>query len=126
MKQLPIRCKRGGFIYSLLMRSEKVAMYVKKSKAGFKSFEVFKIRKRHAVICNNDIGIIETMPSNEDFGYDAFAIWDFDRALRKYLMLGGEFYISRELKRYIRGYVRGVKSASWQTMGACYIEPRSH
>lgn len=93
---LPDALRKNGFLYTLLMRTDKVAMYKQESYDKILSthtlvgYEVFLItEQRERSFQDRFFPRQERFPSNEDFGKTAWAysFWAYDRAYARYQSL---------------------------------------
>lgn len=85
-KPLPYSKTKNGFIYTLVKREDKVAMYQQHNKAGeLVAFEVFSITTHNGYeIAGKIIPPAELFPSNEMFGVTAWSFRDREGALIKF------------------------------------------
>jgi hypothetical protein len=87
MKKLPEQYLRNGYLYKLVRRDEKKALYSQSYDNIPVGYEVFKIRvqrARFSQIIGTYIPAHERFPGNSDFGRSAWAIIDLNDALIRY------------------------------------------
>ena len=76
---------KNGYLYYLVTRNERAAIYVQYEGDRFVSYEVGKIKNvKEAHIGANTIETGETFWSSEDFGVIAWTMNDLKRAMDKY------------------------------------------
>lgn len=85
LKQLPQKLRKNGFDYILIKRGKRTLIYGQYIKSRIISYEDFRIRIKPRQEFNGKIFLErEKFPSNEDFGYGAFSIREYDRAIKKF------------------------------------------
>jgi len=91
MRQLPQKLTRNGFTYTLVLRGKRSCIYEQSSRANIISYEVFIIRiMPECEIFGKIIPEREVFPGNEDFGYRAWSIRDYEKAMLKFKELEDE------------------------------------
>lgn len=81
---LPPKLRKNGFDYYLVIRNEKVAVYMQRYTENVKYFEVFKIKVKPAVQFKGKwLPEREAFPSDSDFGVTAWSYRNQVDAFRK-------------------------------------------
>lgn len=100
MKQLPIKLRKNGFLYTQVLRCGPYYIYEQNYSSGLdqdngegkrlRFYEVIKPRIRPAEsIKGQDYPEREVFPSDEDFGYTAWAYTSFEQAINKLMIMKG-------------------------------------
>lgn len=85
MKTLPLKFRKNGQDYYQRLRGRKACIYEQRFQGKLISYEVFRIRiQPERKIGDIDLPKREQYPPNEGFGYWAFSITSWERALKKY------------------------------------------
>jgi hypothetical protein len=87
IKKLPETIKKNGFIYILMTRTRKKALYKQTYNDAQIGYEVFLIRVRgrqFSPILDHTLEPKERFPGNEDFGFIAWSIQNYQDAMDKY------------------------------------------
>lgn len=82
MKKLDNVVQKNGFIYTLVKRNEKAAIYRQEDKEGeLQGYEVFRIKTvKDKEVFGNHIEAHEKFPANKDFGITA---WSTGKDIKK-------------------------------------------
>lgn len=90
-RKLPEKIRKNGFDYQLIRRIDDVAVYSQSDEGKLVAYEVFEIRKAEAgEFMGKTVEAREKMPSNEEWGNNAFTVHTLDRAFQ---------YVKEILKR---------------------------
>lgn len=87
VKRLPGEISKNGYLYILVQREERKAIYKQTYKDILVGYEVFKIRiqrARFSHMLGRSIPECERFPCNEDFGRTAWSCRDLNSALIRY------------------------------------------
>jgi hypothetical protein len=87
IKILPETIRKNGYVYILLTRTPKKALYKQTLDNVQVGFEVFLICIRgagYSSLLRKTFDACERFPSNEDFGKTAWSIMDYKDAFKKY------------------------------------------
>lgn len=84
MRKLKAHIRKNGFDYSLIERSDNVAIYAQMEGGRFIGFEVFEIKKLAAAVWKGrNYPAREKFPANSDFGKKAFSVRSLGRVLAR-------------------------------------------
>lgn len=88
MRPLPQKLDYHGFSYTLICRTDKVAIYEQRVTEKIRYYEVFEIKKiPDKYIMGKLVPAHEKWPRDEDFGYSAWTYYSLDKAIEKLLDL---------------------------------------
>ncbi|MFC2119325.1 hypothetical protein ACFLSY_11855, partial [Bacteroidota bacterium] len=93
MRPLPEKLCKNGFSYTLVLRGKRSLIYEQTVTPNTSYFEVFIIKvKPEEEVFGKIIPEREVFPGNEDFGYGAWSIRDYKKAILKFKELEDESY----------------------------------
>ena len=85
MKLLPIRLRRNGFNYTLVLRGSRSCIYEQEVSKNQKHYEVFLIKIKPERFFHNKILVAaERFPYSEAFGKWAWSFWTKEEAFEKF------------------------------------------
>ena len=83
MEELKQIIRKNGFIYKLVHRTKRVAMYQQWDEEQLMGYEVFLIKvQKYREAFGKIFPKKEQFPGNENFGYSAWSIYNLERATK--------------------------------------------
>jgi len=85
MKRLEENIRKNGFDYTLVKRGQRSCIYKQKVTESVSYYEVFLIKvKKKRTVKGKILPAREVFPHDEAFGYWAWSIRDYSRALKRF------------------------------------------
>ena len=91
MNKLSKELELNGYKYSRIIKGKRYCLYEQRGIANMRCFELFEIKVLEPMELNGKhYEEREVFPKDEDFGYSAWTICDYDEAIAKFKELENE------------------------------------